>query len=165
MESAAIDADRLVEFREPGVGQLGEEHSRALVRDEALPLDLEFVRPGFAAEDGVVLQHQTGPLVASLPLKKECGGEAADAAAYHHAVILLAGFLNVPRQRLEDAVANPVPGSHHVPRIPVGPAVVSQTSVSVPIRGIHLREQIQGTCPAQQQASGTKQRRVQIVAA
>src|SRR5690349_3688862 len=89
-ELPAVNADRLIETRQKSSGQRREEHGRTLVRDEGLAIDHEFVAAGFAAEDGVIFEHEARPIRAGLAFEKQRGRQTADAAAHHHTIELLA---------------------------------------------------------------------------
>src|SRR5207244_997612 len=62
----------IVEFLEECTGKGRKPHGRALVGDQALPIDQKFVPLGLASEYGMILQDEARALASSLALKKQC---------------------------------------------------------------------------------------------
>ena len=86
------------------------EKCRALVSDQAVAIDEEFVAFGLAAEDRMVVENETGFSCASLALKNQRGGETADSSAYDYAVVDLASVDDICGETFKLAIANLVSG-------------------------------------------------------
>src|SRR5688572_23135839 len=88
VERASIHPDEIVEAI--GIAALlrHEKDRRGLVSGERLAIDEEFVALRFAAEDRVVVQHETAS--ALVALEEHRGGEAAQSTADRHQVVHLA---------------------------------------------------------------------------
>src|SRR5205085_6137982 len=88
-----IDADRPIKIRKKRARKRRKKHRGALVCDEALAIYHEFIAPRLAAENGVIFKCKTGAPRTRLAIEKQGRCEAANSAAYHHTVKLLAGIL------------------------------------------------------------------------
>ena len=74
--------------------------------NQAVSIDQEFVTFGFATEDGMVVENETGFSCARLALKNQRGCETADSSAYDYAVVDLASFDDICGEILKLAIAN-----------------------------------------------------------
>ena len=103
------------------------------MRDQPVAVDEEFVALGFAAEDRMVVEHQTSLARAGLPLKNQSRGQTADAAADHHAVVGFAGVDHAGGKAFKPAIANFVAGVQYRERVAVGICVVADAAVASPV--------------------------------
>src|SRR6185436_223258 len=95
----AIHADHLIEPIGIAAFLRYEEDRRALVRDESLSVDEEFVALGLTAEDGVVVDDEA--TAALVFLKEDRGGESTDSAANGDEIVHLAGVDGTGDTRFE----------------------------------------------------------------
>ena len=105
----------------------------ALMRNDAAAVNVKFVLPGFAAENGMVFKDQTfrtGPCLA----KKERGGrESADSAADYYAVVEFTSVSRVFQECGGICVPQFMPGAENLPGIAIAVCVFTDAPVSVPV--------------------------------
>ena len=104
------------------------------MRHHVLAVHQKLVALRLAAEDGMILQHQTGSVSTALAREKQRRRQPADPTAHHHAVVLLARVRNVGGQRIKDMIADLVRLRHYLESISVRIAVFAHAAVAVPIR-------------------------------
>ena len=98
--------------------------------NQAVSIDQEFVAFGFATEDGMVVENETGFSCARLALKNQRGCETADSSAYDDAVVDLASFDDTCGEIFKLAIANLVSGLQYGERVAVGVRVVADAAIS-----------------------------------
>ena len=89
------------------------------MRNQTLPIHQKLVLLGLASKDWMIFEHQAARARAALTLEEEGGGESADSATDDNAIVDLAGFDDIPGQRIVGSVADGVPSAQDVQRIPV----------------------------------------------
>src|SRR6266568_1831709 len=102
------------------------------MRNDAIAVNVKFVLPGFAAENGMVFKDQTfrtGPCLA----KKERGSrESADSAADYYAVVEFTSVSRFFQECGGICVPQCMPGAESLPGIAISGCVVTDAAVSVP---------------------------------
>src|SRR5437762_555851 len=101
------------------------------MRHDALTVDEKLVALRLAAEDRVVVEHETPSTLALLEEYRR--GQPAQPTADAHHVIGLTGVHGARDRALERSVAHGVRGGHHIVRVPVRPAVVADAAVAGPV--------------------------------
>ncbi len=166
LETRLRQPDGFVEAAEKAQWVRHEVESRTLMRDQPMAVDLELVPLCFAAEDRVIVEHETGRPGSRTPPEDQGRRQPADASANDDAIVRLARIDRVGGQALEHAVANLMRIRHHPQRISVGSGVVAYSPKAgprVPFRD-GLRQELRGSVRRQERTRGD-QRRVQKVAA
>src|SRR5258705_2384889 len=142
------------------------------MRDDALAVDVEFVLPGFAAENGMIFENEAFGSSASLANKKSGGREAADSPTDDNAIVKFAGLGCLFQERRGLRIAQFVACKGHFPSVAIAVCVVAHATVAVPIlirsgkRGIRLlREKLRRGKGMQKLCAGCKKRGTEKIAA
>ena len=160
------EADGFVEAADEALWIGNEVKRRPLVRHQPVPVHVELVALGFAAEDRVVVEHQTRHPRTGTTAENQRGRQSADPATDDHAVVLFARVDGIRRQRLEGTVANRVRVGEHRQRVTVRSRVVADAAGTIPQRVLSTTLREQGRrAQIRQQRTGSEQRTVEKVTA
>ena len=130
--------------------------------DDGVTVDAELVALGLAAEDRVVVEHETA--TAALFLEEHRRREPADPATDAHQIVQLARVIGARDGALKISVAQAMPHRHDVVSVAVGAGVVPDAAVPVPRIG--RRDRGRHLCTrAEHQARAREERAVQEIAA
>src|SRR3984957_6300110 len=102
------------------------------MRNQPVTVHSKLIAFGFAAENRMIVEHQTSLARTGMPLKNQRGRQPANAPAYNHAVIGFTRFDNLDRQVLKPAIANLVAGLEHSKGISVAVCVIANATVAGP---------------------------------
>jgi len=91
LELAPIDADPFIELRDEAVRVRNRKKCRALMRDQPVPVHVEFVTLGLATEDRMVIEDDTALARTRAATEEHGRSETADAAADHNQIVRLTG--------------------------------------------------------------------------
>ena len=101
---------------------------------QAEPVHFKFILFGLAAEDGVIVQEQTGLVLSGLLHEGVGRAQTGKPAAHHHQIEVLAGVLDVAGAEINPSIADAVGGVDHRRGVAVGAGVVADPAVAGPVR-------------------------------